>query len=111
MTSPGCSYILSDLLNLLRGRVGGPTGFLTLALRGDPLARERLALLSRGFLDTTEGIGNGLRSWGGDAEKHSSREGEGDDVFDNDSTPAPNLNAGRGLALGPLYLKYTELVE
>ena len=110
MTSPGCSNMLSDLLNLLRGREGGPVGFLMLpALRGDPFARDTLVwrLKGLGLDESAKALGYALRSWGEDV-KHSSNDGVEAPEDGNESIPAPNLNAGQ---LFSFDLKDTVLVE
>lgn len=102
--------MLNERLNLLGRREGGPAGFLMLALRGDPLARDRQVLMLNGlsFEAPNKGFDSGRRSWGGDGAKHSSNEGV-DAPEEKSSDPAPNLKAGSGLASRDL--KDTELVE
>lgn len=87
--------MLSDLLNLLGRRAGGPAGFL-IAARGEPLARDtalELRLKGFGFDAKSEPLDVGRRSWGGEAVKHSSRVSE-DEL---EKSPQPNLKAGNGL--------------
>jgi hypothetical protein len=101
--------MLRDRLNLVGRREGGPTGLRT-AASGEPLAREtmlELRLKDLGFEANNEPLEPGRRSWGGDAAKHSSKVMV--EELEKLSCPAPNLNAGRGLA--SLDLKDTVLVE
>ena len=88
--------MLSDRLNLLGRREGGPAGFLMAAI-GDPLARDaalELKLKALGFDAKSEPLDVGRRSWGGDVLKHSSRVSS--DVLE-EKLPQPNLKAGSGL--------------
>ena len=75
---------------------------------GDPLAREALVLRSKvlGLDSPNKGFDMGRRSGGGDGAKHSSSV-----VVEvvKQSTPAPNLNGGRGFC--SCDLKDTVLVE
>lgn len=102
--------MLSDLLNLLRGRDGGPVGFLMLpALMGDPFARDTLVWRLKDLgLHARPRAGYALRSWG-EAVKHSSNDGVEAPEDDTESTPAPNLKGGQ--LLFSLDLKDTVLVE
>lgn len=73
------------------------------------MARETLVLRVKGlgFEKPSEGFEHGLRSWGGEAAKHSSNDGVG--MVEKLSMPAPNLNGGKGLFSRDL--KDTVLVE
>ena len=100
--------MLSDLLNLLRGRCAGPDGFLILAAMGEPLARDELALRKSLDLETPmAGPSNGFRSRGGDGSKHSSRDG----VVMVEKLLAPVLNLKGGNAAGSRVFNDTVLVE
>jgi len=85
--------MLNDLRNLLGRRDEGPAGFLTEA-RGEPLELEVAVELRRkdlGLDENNEPFDVGLlRSWGGEAAKHSSNDG----VWLK--SPHPNWKAGGG---------------
>lgn len=101
--------MLRDLLNLLGRREDDPTGLRMLALRGEPFPRPMLGLRLNGLglPEPSKGFESILRSWGGDAVKHSSRDGE--EMLENPSPPAPNLKAGK--AFTSFALRDTVLVE
>lgn len=74
--------MLSDLLNLVGLREGGPAGFLT-AARGEPFARDvepKARLKDFGLDAKSEPLEVGRRSCGGDTVKHSSK--LSDDAFE-----------------------------
>lgn len=99
ITSPGCSYMLNDLLILLgRGREWAALCFL-MAARGEPLLRDwMLEPKGKGLIfddENRDPLEHGRRSCGGEGAKHSSSVGA--DVLPmlpklSRSQPAPNLN-------------------
>lgn len=103
--------MLNERRNLLGRRDGGPAGFLT-AARGEPLELDEAVELRRKGLGLEEAkrepleVGR-LRSWGGEAAKHSSRLNE-DELWLK--SPHPNWKGAFSACLS-CSLKDTELVE
>jgi hypothetical protein len=102
MTSPGCSKMLSDLLNCFLGRAR-PTDLLVTPCDGEAFPRfGALALENnkRGRGALGRRFPKGFFSWGGDSVKHSSREMF---VFEDPLViplfPAPNVNWGSSFSL------------
>lgn len=78
------------------------------AARGEPLARDEFAFMNSLDLEApSAGPSNGLRSRGGEASKHSSREG----VVMVGKALAPVLNLNGGNGAGSRDLSDTVLVE
>jgi hypothetical protein len=102
MTSPGCSNMLSVLLNCFLGRAR-PTDLLVTPCDGEAFPRFGAFVLEnnkrgRGALGTT--LPKGFFSWGGDPIKHSSREMlVFEEQFVKPLFPAPNVNWGSSFSL------------